>query len=211
MPKWPWRCLRPQCRKDGGHPSMSVIIDVVGREILDSRGNPTVEVDVLLDDGAIGRAAVPSGASTGAHEAVELRDGDAGRYVGKGVRRAVEHVNDAICDALTGRDATDQVGDRPRADRRSTAPPTRAGSAPTPSSASASPPPRPRPRASGLPLYRYLGGGHGAHAAGADDEHHQRRRPRRQHDRHPGVHGHAGRRRELRRRAPRAAPRSSTR
>ena len=81
---------------------MSVIIDVVGREILDSRGNPTVEVDVLLEDGAMGRAAVPSGASTGAHEAVELRDGDAGRYGGKGVRRAVEAVNGAICDALTG-------------------------------------------------------------------------------------------------------------
>ena len=82
---------------------MSVIIDVVGREILDSRGNPTVEVDVLLEDGASGRAAVPSGASTGAHEAVELRDGDKGRYGGKGVRRAVEAVNGQICDALTGR------------------------------------------------------------------------------------------------------------
>jgi enolase len=88
---------------------MSVIIDVVGREILDSRGNPTVEVDVRLEDGAIGRAAVPSGASTGAHEAVELRDGDAGRYGGKGVRRAVEAVNGAVCDALTGLLATDQV------------------------------------------------------------------------------------------------------
>jgi enolase len=88
---------------------MSVIIDVVGREILDSRGNPTVEVDVLLEDGAMGRAAVPSGASTGAHEAVELRDGDGGRYGGKGVRRAVEAVNGTICDALTGIPATDQV------------------------------------------------------------------------------------------------------
>ncbi len=88
---------------------MSVIIDVVGREILDSRGNPTVEVDVRLEDGAFGRAAVPSGASTGAHEAVELRDSDAGRYGGKGVRRAVETVNGAICDALTGLLATDQT------------------------------------------------------------------------------------------------------
>jgi enolase len=88
---------------------MSVIIDVVGREILDSRGNPTVEVDVLLEDGATGRAAVPSGASTGAHEAMELRDGDPGRYGGKGVRRAVEAVNGPICDALTGLRATDQV------------------------------------------------------------------------------------------------------
>jgi enolase len=88
---------------------MSVIIDVVGREILDSRGNPTVEVDVRLEDGAMGRAAVPSGASTGAHEAVELRDSDPGRYGGKGVRRAVEAVNGAICDALTGLAATDQI------------------------------------------------------------------------------------------------------
>ena len=88
---------------------MTVIIDVVGREILDSRGNPTVEVDVLLEDGASGRAAVPSGASTGAHEAVELRDGDTGRYGGKGVRRAVEAVNGPICDALTGLRATDQL------------------------------------------------------------------------------------------------------
>ena len=88
---------------------MSVIIDVVGREILDSRGNPTVEVDVLLEDGAMGRAAVPSGASTGAHEAVELRDGDKSRYLGKGVLKAVEAVNGPICDALTGRRATDQV------------------------------------------------------------------------------------------------------
>ena len=92
---------------------MSVIIDVVGREILDSRGNPTVEVDVLLEDGAMGRAAVPSGASTGAHEAVELRDSDPGRYGGKGVRRAVEAVNGPICDALTGLAATDQIRHRP--------------------------------------------------------------------------------------------------
>ena len=96
---------------------MSVIIDVVGREILDSRGNPTVEVDVLLEDGAMGRAAVPSGASTGAHEAVELRDSDPGRYGGKGVRRAVEAVNGPICDALTGLAATDQVRHRPHPDR----------------------------------------------------------------------------------------------
>lgn len=88
---------------------MSIIIDVVGREILDSRGNPTVEVDVLLEDGAMGRAAVPSGASTGAHEAVELRDGDKSRYGGKGVLKAVDAVNGTICDALTGLRATDQV------------------------------------------------------------------------------------------------------
>src|SRR5690606_7199272 len=76
-----------------GASSMTAIIDIHGREILDSRGNPTVEVDVLLDDGSFGRAAVPSGASTGAHEAVELRDGDKQRYLGKGVQKAVAAVN----------------------------------------------------------------------------------------------------------------------
>ena len=87
---------------------MTAIIDIHGREILDSRGNPTVEVDVLLEDGSFGRAAVPSGASTGAHEAVELRDGDKGRYLGKGVLKAVEAVNGAIAEALLGVDAEDQ-------------------------------------------------------------------------------------------------------
>jgi enolase len=90
---------------------MSTIIeDVVAREILDSRGNPTVEVDVYLEDGIVGRAAVPSGASTGAHEALELRDGDRGRYGGKGVLKAVENVNEAIADEIIKRDATDQLG-----------------------------------------------------------------------------------------------------
>ena len=88
---------------------MSTILDVFAREILDSRGNPTVEVDVTLDDGSMGRAAVPSGASTGAHEAVELRDGDAARYLGKGVLKAVEAVNAEIGPALYGMDATDQI------------------------------------------------------------------------------------------------------
>ena len=87
---------------------MTAIIDLHGREILDSRGNPTVEVDVLLDDGSFGRAAVPSGASTGAHEAVELRDGDKSRYLGKGVRKAVDAVNGEISDTLLGVDAEDQ-------------------------------------------------------------------------------------------------------
>ncbi len=87
---------------------MTAIIDIHAREILDSRGNPTVEVDVLLDDGSFGRAAVPSGASTGAHEAVELRDGDKSRYLGKGVLKAVHAVNTEISDALLGRDAEDQ-------------------------------------------------------------------------------------------------------
>ncbi len=87
---------------------MTAIIDIHGREILDSRGNPTVEVDVLLDDGSFGRAAVPSGASTGAHEAVELRDGDKSRYLGKGVLAAVAAVNGEISDHLLGLDAEDQ-------------------------------------------------------------------------------------------------------
>jgi len=87
---------------------MSIIIDVYGREVLDSRGNPTVEVEVVLEDGSFGRAAVPSGASTGAFEAVELRDGDTERYLGKGTLNAVAHVNDEIADALIGMEADDQ-------------------------------------------------------------------------------------------------------
>ncbi len=87
---------------------MSTIVDVVAREILDSRGNPTIEVDVLLEDGSFGTAGVPSGASTGEHEAVELRDGDASRYGGKGVRTAVGHVDGEISEALIGMDASDQ-------------------------------------------------------------------------------------------------------
>jgi enolase len=89
---------------------MSQITDVYAREILDSRGNPTLEVEVFLDTGAMGRAAVPSGASTGEREALELRDGDKGRYLGKGVEKAVANVNDIIADEITGMDATDQVG-----------------------------------------------------------------------------------------------------
>jgi enolase len=88
---------------------MTAIVDIIGREILDSRGNPTVEVDVILADGSRGRAAVPSGASTGAHEAVELRDGDKARYQGKGVRNAVEAINSEIFDALSGMDAEAQI------------------------------------------------------------------------------------------------------
>jgi enolase len=88
---------------------MTAIVDIIGREILDSRGNPTVEVDVQLEDGSQGRAAVPSGASTGAHEAVELRDGDKGRYLGKGVRKAVDAVNGEIFDAIGGMDAEGQA------------------------------------------------------------------------------------------------------
>jgi enolase len=92
----------------GDHPAMTAIIDIHAREILDSRGNPTVEVDVLLEDGSFGRAAVPSGASTGAHEAVELRDGDKSRYLGKGVLKAVDAVNGEIREELLGLDGEDQ-------------------------------------------------------------------------------------------------------
>ncbi len=89
---------------------MTTILDVIAREILDSRGNPTVEVEVYLEGGAVGRAAVPSGASTGAFEAVELRDGDKSRYLGKGVQKAVDNVNNIIAEEIIGMDALDQVG-----------------------------------------------------------------------------------------------------
>ena len=122
---------------------MSVIADVRAREILDSRGNPTVEVEVKLESGAMGRAAVPSGASTGAHEAVELRDGDKKRYGGKGVLKAVEAVNDEIMDLLAGLDAREQIKiDRALIELDGT--PNKGRSAPTPSSASRSPSPRRR-------------------------------------------------------------------
>src|SRR6201999_2612448 len=88
---------------------MTAIVDIIGREILDSRGNPTVEVDVILEDGSLGRAAVPSGASTGAHEAVELRDGDKKRYLGKGVQKAIGSVTGEIFDAVGGMDAEAQT------------------------------------------------------------------------------------------------------
>jgi enolase len=118
---------------------MTAILDIRGREILDSRGNPTVEVDVTLEGGIVGRALVPSGASTGAHEAVELRDGDKKRYGGKGVLKAVASVNGEIFDTLSGRDAEDQLAiDRTLIDLDGTPNKsrlTRAGLAPMPSSA----------------------------------------------------------------------------
>ena len=88
---------------------MSSIVDIIGREILDSRGNPTVECDVLLESGVMGRAAVPSGASTGAREAIELRDGDKSRYLGKGVLKAVENINTEISEAVMGLEASEQA------------------------------------------------------------------------------------------------------
>ncbi|MCI4660275.1 MAG: phosphopyruvate hydratase [Neomegalonema sp.] len=135
---------------------MSAIIDITAREILDSRGNPTVEVDVLLEDGSLGRAAVPSGASTGAHEAHELRDGDA-RYGGKGVRKAVEAVNGEINDALAGIDATDQLRlDRMMIELDGTNNKARLGAnAILGVSLAAS---KAAADSVGLPLYRYVGG-----------------------------------------------------
>ncbi len=170
---------------------MTAIIDIIGREILDSRGNPTVEVDVVLEDGAMGRAAVPSGASTGAHEAVELRDGDKSRYLGKGVEKAVEAVNTEIFDALAGMDAEDQRGiDAALIELDGTRNKSRLGanailgvSLATAKAAAET------QRPAAVPLSRRR---RRARAAGADDEHRQWRRARRQPDRHPGIHDYAG-------------------
>ena len=153
---------------------MSTIIDIHAREILDSRGNPTVEVDVILEDGTMGRAAVPSGASTGAYEAVEKRDGDKARYLGKGVLEAVAAVNGEIAEELVGFDATEQVAIDPGDDR--TGRDREQG-------------PSGRQCHSGCFAGHGQGGGGFHHAAfvplcrrhlgprsaGADDEHHQRR------------------------------------
>ena len=136
---------------------MSAIVDITAREILDSRGNPTIEVDVMLDSGISGRAAVPSGASTGAHEAVELRDGDKARYGGKGVQMAVAHAQGEILDALAGMDPTEQVAiDQIMIDLDGTANKARLGanailgvSLATAKAAA---------NELGLPLYRYVGG-----------------------------------------------------
>ncbi len=136
---------------------MSAIVDIVGREILDSRGNPTVEADVLLESGVMGRAAVPSGASTGTREAVELRDGDAGRYLGKGVLKAVENINTEICEAIIGLDADEQSFiDRTMIELDGTENKSRLGanSILAVSMALA----RAAAEEAGLPLYRYLGG-----------------------------------------------------
>ncbi len=136
---------------------MSAIVDVIGREILDSRGNPTVEADVLLESGILGRAAVPSGASTGSREAIELRDGDKARYGGKGVRKAVEHVNTEICEAVIGVDATEQSFiDRTLLDLDGTENKSRLGANAMLAVSMAVA--RAAAEESGLPLHRYLGG-----------------------------------------------------
>jgi enolase len=139
---------------------VSAIVDIVGREILDSRGNPTVECDVLLESGTMGRAAVPSGASTGAREAIELRDGDKARYGGKGVLRAVEHINTEISEAVLGLDASEQAFlDKTLIDLDGTENKSRLGANATLAVSMAVA--RAAAEESGLPLYRYFGGSGG--------------------------------------------------
>ena len=136
---------------------MTAILDIIGREILDSRGNPTVEVDVVLEDGSEGRAAVPSGASTGAHEAMEVRDGDKSRYLGKGVQKAVDAVNNEIFDCLAGMDAEDQRGvDAALIKLDGTKNKSRLGANAILGVSLATA--RAAAQACGLPLYRYIGG-----------------------------------------------------
>jgi len=139
---------------------MSAIVDIVGREILDSRGNPTVECDVLLESGTMGRAAVPSGASTGSREAIELRDGDKARYGGKGVLRAVEHINTEISESVLGLDAGEQAFlDKTLIDLDGTENKSRLGANATLAVSMAVA--RAAAEESGLPLYRYFGGMNG--------------------------------------------------
>jgi enolase len=136
---------------------MTAIIDIIGRQILDSRGNPTVEVDVVLEDGSMGRAAVPSGASTGAHEAVELRDGDKSRYLGKSVLKAVEAVNVAIAEALVAMDAEDQTAiDQAMIELDGTPNKSKLGANAILGVSLAVA--KAAAECSGLPLYRYVGG-----------------------------------------------------
>jgi enolase len=136
---------------------MSAIVDIIGREILDSRGNPTVECDVLLESGAMGRAAVPSGASTGSREAIELRDGDKGRYLGKGVLNAVEHINTEISEAVMGLEANEQAFlDHTLIDLDGTDNKSRLGANAMLAVSMAVA--RAAAEEAGLPLYRYFGG-----------------------------------------------------
>jgi enolase len=136
---------------------MSAIVDIVGREILDSRGNPTVECDVLLESGTMGRAAVPSGASTGSREAIELRDGDKKRYLGKGVLKAVEHINTEISEAVLGLDASEQAFlDKTLIDLDGTENKSRLGANAMLAVSMAVA--RAAAEEAGLPLYRYFGG-----------------------------------------------------
>ena len=136
---------------------MSAIVDIVGREILDSRGNPTVECDVLLESGVMGRAAVPSGASTGSREAIELRDGDKSRYLGKGVLKAVGYINNEISEAVLGLDASEQAFlDRTLIELDGTENKSRLGANAMLAVSMAVA--RAAAEEAGLPLYRYFGG-----------------------------------------------------
>src|SRR5436853_6497885 len=136
---------------------MSTIYDIQAREILDSRGNPTVEVDVILAGGAVGRAAVPSGASTGEHEALELRDGDKKRYLGKGVSKAVANVTEKILPELRGVDALDQLTvDHTMIELDGTETKSKLGANPIPAVSSATA--KAASEASAQPLFKYLGG-----------------------------------------------------
>src|SRR5208282_4998450 len=151
-----WRKKRRLFFSNGGH-KMTAIVNVVAREILDSRGNPTVEVDVVLEDGSMGRAAVPSGASTGTREAVELRDGDKGRFGGKGVLKAVEAVNRDIFDAVSGLEAEDQLAiDETMIALDGTKNKSKLGANAILGVSMATA--KAAAEASGLPLYRYIGG-----------------------------------------------------
>ncbi len=172
---------------------MTAIVNVVGREILDSRGNPTVEVDVVLEDGSMGRAAVPSGASTGTREAVELRDGDKRRFGGKGVLKAVEAVNRDLFDAVSGLEAEDQLKiDETMIALDGTNNKSRLGANAILGVSLAVA--KAAAEASGLTLYRYVGGAMARVLADADDEYRQWRGARRQSDRFSGIHDPACRR-----------------
>ena len=180
------------------------IVAVHGRQILDSRGNPTVEADVRLEGGALGRAAVPSGASTGEHEAIELRDGDKSHYLGKGVLKAVAHVNGEIADAVTGMDAADQNAlDNRMIEADGTPNKSKFGANAILAVSMAAA--RAAAAAVGQPLYKYLAqyssDPSAQHASRPDDEYSQWRRARRQFRGRAGIHGHAARRAELSRSA----------
>ena len=169
----------------------NTIIDAIAREILDSRGNPTIEVDVELESGIVGRAAVPSGASTGENEAVELRDGDKSRYLGRGVQNAVENVNNIIAGEVTGLDVLDQVGiDTLMIQLDGTPNKSKLGANALLGVSLAVA--KAGALTTGQPLYKYIGGTNAQDPAGPDDEHPERRQARRQQRGLSGVHDRAG-------------------
>ena len=179
---------------------MTEIELILAREILDSRGNPTVEADVILESGARGRAAVPSGASTGEHEAVELRDGDKSRYLGKGTLKAVDNVNELIAPELEGMDASDQR-ELDAVMRELDGTPNKGKLGANAILAVSMAASRAMADHLGIELYQYLGGFTASLLPDADDEHPQRRRACRQQRRFSGIHGHAGGRAVVRRSA----------